>query len=105
LVPRKSLIKQLSKAVSIATLITITITSAITFSTFILGCGDETTTDTTASTTPVIQPVKVNHIGPLAIEVLDNRSDVISSNEHELTSAPQFMDINSVNISKDVDKL
>jgi len=72
---------------------------------FIAGCGDNAADTTATSTTPIVQPVKINHLGPLSIEVLDNKSDVISSNEHELTSAPQFMDINWVDISKEGESL
>lgn len=66
-----------------------------------LGCGDDTQTNTSGATTGPVQQVKINQIAPGVIEVLDNKNDVISSNEQELISAPQFTDINWVTIARE----
>ena len=102
--PSKTLINR-TRTITASALFISAIAALIAFTVFIAGCGDNAAETTPTSTTPVVQPVKINHIGPLSIEVLDNKSDIISSNEHELASAPQFMDINWVDISKEGESL
>lgn len=71
------------------------------------GCGDETQTATKASTstTNPAQKVRLNRISPEAIQVTDFLNDVVASNEKELPSAPQFIDINTIGISREGENL
>lgn len=72
------------------------------------GCGEETQTATqasTTSTTKTVQTVRMTRISSEAILVTDFLVDVVSSNYKELPTAPQFIDISTVGISREGENL